>query len=74
MYANERYDQILAILKVKKKVTVEKLVKELYVSPATVRRDLDAMQKRGLLKRTHGGAILFYSSNEESSLLFEKKS
>ncbi len=73
MYANERYDQILAILKVKKKVTVEKLVKELYVSPATVRRDLDAMQKRGLLKRTHGGAILFYSSNEESSLFVREE-
>lgn len=73
MYANERYDQIMAILKVKKKVTVEKLVKELYVSPATVRRDLDAMQKRGLLKRTHGGAILFYSSNEESSLFVREE-
>lgn len=73
MYNNERYDQILAILKVKKKVTVDKLVKELFVSPATIRRDLEAMSKAGLLKRIHGGAILFDSSNEESSLFVREE-
>lgn len=31
---------------------------ELYgVSPATIRNDLNTLEKRGLLKRTHGGAI-----------------
>lgn len=73
MYDNERYDKILEILKEKKKVTVDKLVKELYISPATARRDLEAMSKKGLLKRVHGGAVLFSSSNEESSLFIREE-
>ena len=40
MIDNERYTQILNILEKKKKVTVNGLVKTLYVSPATIRRHL----------------------------------
>jgi DeoR/GlpR family transcriptional regulator of sugar metabolism len=73
MYDNERQNKILEILKQEKRVSVDKLVKMLYVSQATVRRDLEAMSKKGLLKRTHGGAILFSSSNEESSLFIREE-
>lgn len=38
--------------------TVQDLSNLLNVSPATIRRDLILMEKSGLLKRTHGGAIL----------------
>jgi len=36
-------------------VSVEALAGRLSVSPATVRRDLAALEKQGLLRRTHGG-------------------
>jgi len=45
-------------------VSVEKLRELLEVSMATVRRDLQDLEMRGLLRRTHGGALaiepLFY--------------
>jgi DeoR/GlpR family transcriptional regulator of sugar metabolism len=36
---------------------LDTLTSDLNVSQSTVRRDLDALQQRGLLKRTHGGVI-----------------
>lgn len=68
-----REEQILEILKNEKSVSVNKLVKTLYVSPATVRRDLESMAKKGLLKRTHGGAIPFASSSAEASLFIREE-
>ncbi len=68
MFENERYQKIMEILERDKKVSVQKLVNTLYVSPATVRRDLCDMAKKGLLKRTYGGAILYASSSQESAL------
>ena len=45
-------------------VTVERLCEMLEVSMATVRRDLQDLEMRALLRRTHGGAVaiepLFY--------------
>lgn len=68
-----RQAQIMEILKNEKSVSVNKLVKTLFVSQATIRRDLETMAKQGLLKRTHGGAILFASSSEESSILIREE-
>ena len=66
MLSNERQDKILAILKKKYSATVQELSKELYASSATVRRDLEEMQNMGLLKRSHGGAVLIESADEIS--------
>ena len=33
------------------------LVKEMKVSSETVRKDMDALEKQGKLKRVHGGAL-----------------
>jgi DeoR family transcriptional regulator of aga operon len=38
-------------------VDVARISATLSVSPATLRRDLEALQKQGLLVRTHGGAV-----------------
>lgn len=38
-------------------VTIGQLVARLGVSEATVRRDLDALQRSGVVQRTHGGAV-----------------
>ena len=67
MLSLERQEEILDILNRKKSVTVEELASELFVSGATIRRDLKNMEQQGLLKRSHGGAILFKPSIGEET-------
>jgi DeoR family fructose operon transcriptional repressor len=57
-FKEERWQAILAILAEQGRIRVNGLAERLNVSEATVRRDLEAMQARGLLQRTHGGAVL----------------
>ncbi len=54
----QRQNDIMRLLKEKKELTVKELCATLYASPATVRRDLAELEKRGLLKRSFGGAVL----------------
>ena len=53
----ERQQQILGILQENRQVTVAALSRRFEVSPGTVRRDLRALAERGVLRRTHGGAV-----------------
>lgn len=46
--------------------TLDELVKSLGVSESTVRRDLEALDLAGAVKRTHGGAV--YASSEARSM------
>ena len=54
----ERFTQIRALLKKNNTLRIGQLAKLLYVSEATIRRDLDAMEKDGVLKRVYGGVTL----------------
>lgn len=60
----QRFQIILTKLQNAGSVSVDDLSSELEVSVVTVRRDLDLLEQRGLLRRTHGGATsvepLFY--------------
>ncbi|WP_176228880.1 DeoR/GlpR family DNA-binding transcription regulator [Paenibacillus aquistagni] len=58
MLQEERYKKIQEILKQNESVKVTELVQVLNVSIDTVRRDLEYMESKHLLKRVHGGAIL----------------
>ena len=58
MFEIERLDHILAFLHEKPTATVKTLANRLYASEATVRRDLTELEKRGLVKRLHGGVVL----------------
>lgn len=59
-----RYQAILDVLHKTGSVSVDALSEQLEVTVVTIRRDLDAMERKGLLHRTHGGAVpiqpLFY--------------
>ena len=66
MFTSERHTAILEILKENGSAVVKSLAKTLYVSEATVRRDLKEMQKMGLIERSHGGAILPETADEVS--------
>lgn len=66
MLTNERQQQILNILKKNHSATVKTLSESLYVSAATIRRDLSEMQKLGLIERSHGGAVILEEADEVS--------
>lgn len=55
--ANLRQAAILQLLGEQGRVSVEALATRLQVSGMTVRRDLSELERRGLLVRTHGGAL-----------------
>lgn len=69
MLTLERQNEILDLLKQKKTATVRELAARLYVSDATIRRDLGEMETLGLLRRSHGGAVLLERNRDEFSAL-----
>ena len=69
MALTERQNEILKRLKENKTAGVNELAKALYVSEATIRRDLAEMKSMGLVERSHGGALLPENA-EEISIFF----
>lgn len=70
MLSQERYELILNFLKEKEIVKLQNIVEELGISESTARRDLNYLEKKGLLERVHGGARLPLGNYEED---FESK-
>lgn len=62
LYPEERLARIMEIINEKKKVEVEELVDTFSVTGATIRADLRELQRRNLVTRTHGGALLMDES------------
>lgn len=69
MALTERQNEILKWLKENKTAGVNELSKALFVSEATIRRDLAEMKSMGLVERSHGGALLPENA-EEISIFF----
>jgi len=61
--AIERRQKIMAMLNENKSVLVPELAKLFNVTEETIRRDLEKLEKEGLLKRTYGGAVLVENYN-----------
>ena len=57
MYPQERQDAILAQARASGRVDVTALAEEFDVTPETIRRDLTLLERRRLVRRTHGGAL-----------------
>ena len=57
MYAEERLQLIVGRARAQGRVDVATLAAELGVTPETVRKDLTSLERQGLLRRVHGGAI-----------------
>lgn len=57
MYAPERQQRILEKARAQGRVEVLALSEDLAVTTETVRRDLTALERRGVLRRVHGGAL-----------------
>ncbi|BCJ94376.1 putative HTH-type transcriptional regulator FruR [Anaerocolumna cellulosilytica] len=56
MLTESRLNEIVRLVDEKKSMTVLELTKELQISESTIRRDLTILQKKGLIKKVHGGA------------------
>src|SRR6185437_2128612 len=75
MMAEERRQKILSLLQTDGRVLVSNLSKVFNVSQITIRKDLDSLHSRGLVQRSHGGALppsssaLFDPSLEEKQKL-----
>ena len=85
MLIGERRLKIIDLLQEKGNVIVSELSSLLSVTEETIRRDLEGLEKEGLLKRTYGGAmprtlflvflqILKILSPESHSYLLQKES
>lgn len=73
MLIHERQLKILEYLRNHKAASIHELQKTLYVSEATLRRDLTKMEQRGLIHRTHGGAVIADSSTDESPIIIREQ-
>src|SRR3712207_9355288 len=57
MYAEERQRHIATAARTAGRVDVAELSAELEVTAETIRRDLTVLERAGVLRRVHGGAI-----------------
>jgi len=69
----DRKQKMLLLLKEKKYLSVANLCKDLYTSESTVRRDLNKLEKQGLVRRTRGGAFYVEDIHLEWPLLYKNK-
>ena len=72
MLALERQEKILDLLKEKSPLSVRVLSSKLYVSEATIRRDLIEMENQLLIRRMHGGAHLTVKEYDDIGLSYRK--
>ncbi|HZE37968.1 MAG TPA: DeoR/GlpR family DNA-binding transcription regulator [Stackebrandtia sp.] len=57
MYAEERQQEIVRLARTEGRVEVTQLAETLNVTAETVRRDLTTLERAGVIRRVHGGAI-----------------
>ncbi|MDA8140246.1 MAG: DeoR/GlpR family transcriptional regulator [Desulfobacteraceae bacterium] len=74
----ERHSQIRQMVQNKGFITIDQLAREFGVTPQTIRRDINALSKAGLIQRYHGGAGIGSSTenvayNERKVLCYEEK-
>ncbi len=72
MVNNLRHREILSILNENGSAGISELKNRLFVSEATVRRDLAALEAAGALKRTFGGAKSISDSNRQVPLFIRE--
>ncbi|MCR5228560.1 MAG: DeoR/GlpR family DNA-binding transcription regulator [Solobacterium sp.] len=58
LFTEQRRDEIVRLIQEKKSIGVQELSSLFRVSGTTIRQDLTALEKQGLLRRTHGGAVM----------------
>lgn len=64
----ERRDSIIQLIREHGRVRVDSLSEQFEVSSVTIRNDLDFLEKKGILHRTHGGALIRKNVYEDPTL------
>ncbi|MYV99659.1 DeoR family transcriptional regulator, partial [Streptomyces sp. SID3343] len=64
MTVADRLDVTLRLVQGSERLSVSELSRRLGVSEMTVRRDLDALERRGLVRRVRGGAVATLARDE----------
>lgn len=72
MLIGERRQHELSLVQRDGRVLVSELSKSLGISPITIRKDLDYLDSKGLVQRTHGGALLPQGTTMRDPSLKEK--
>ena len=70
---DERRQHILSLIQSQGRVLVGELSRNLGISQITIRKDLEYLQSKGLVHRTHGGALRIQSSALFDPTLQEKQ-
>ena len=73
MIAPQRHRTILNRLLAAGAVRVSDLARDLEVTEETIRRDLSALSDRGVLERTHGGAVAVASETDHLDLPHDQR-
>lgn len=69
-----RRKRIVELLRQKESLSVNALSELIGVSPATIRRDLKKLNRQGIARRSHGGAVLVVSQGTTFEPTFEMAS
>lgn len=73
MLTHERHKKIVDYINEKHSVSNKDLLDMLFISEATLRRDLSTLELKGLITRTHGGASMKEAANIESSIMIRSQ-
>ena len=73
MLNKERQLEILKYLHLHQTVSVKKLMELLFVSEATIRRDLSELEKEGQINKIYGGATIIFNSDKQIPLYAREK-
>ena len=68
VFAEKRHQKIVRRARLVGRVDVATLAEELEVTPETVRRDLTVLERSGLVRRVHGGAMVIERLGSEPGL------
>ena len=74
MLIAERQQKILQLIERQGGARVEELVAQLYASAPTIRRDLTALEEKGLIRKVYGGAMPLTAANREIPLTVREQS
>lgn len=73
MYAEERHHSIVNLALRYDRVSVAELATRFNVTTETIRRDLDLLDERGILRRVHGGAVVAENVSLTETALTERE-
>ena len=67
MIKTERHKNLIELLESEEVMAVADLSEKLSISAMTIRRDLEFLEKKGTIKKLHGGAVLLKNNNYQPS-------